>query len=99
MAVVTKEQLLEAVKLTLGENTSDDAIKLIEDITDTIANYESLNKEDWKTRYEENDKLWRQRYRDRFYSGETAPDEPDSPADAEENETVILSYEQLFKEE
>lgn len=99
MAVVSKEQLLDAVKLTLGENTSDEALKLIEDITDTISSYEEKGLEDWKTRYEENDKLWRQRYRDRFYSGETVTDEPDTPADTEENEQVILSYEQLFKEE
>ena len=99
MAVVSKEQLLDAVKLTLGENTSDEALKLIEDITDTISSYEEKGQDDWKTRYEENDRLWRQRYRDRFYSGETVTDESDPPADTEENEQVILSYEQLFKEE
>lgn len=99
MAVVSKEQLLEAVKLTLGENTSDEAIKLIEDITDTISNYEALNKEDWKTKYEENDRVWRERYRNRFYAADPAADPDLGETDAEEKETVILTYDQLFKEE
>lgn len=99
MAVVTKERLLEAVKLTLGENTSDEAIKLIEDITDTIANYESLNKEDWKTKYEENDRTWRERYRNRFYAEDPASESDLGETDAEEKDTVILTYDQLFKEE
>ena len=30
---------------------------------------EELKQTDWKKKYEENDKQWREKYRDRFFSG------------------------------
>ena len=58
------EELLESAKNILGENASDEALAFIEDITDSYSKPEV----DWEAKYKENDALWRQKYRDRFYS-------------------------------
>lgn len=71
MAVKSKDELLNALKAKIGDDDSDDTLAFIEDVTDTI---DDLNKRvsdsgDWKAKYEQNDKEWRQKYRDRFFSG------------------------------
>lgn len=60
---LSKNDLLEKVKAYIGEDTSDESISLIEDVSDSI-DEENMN---WKDRYEENDKNWRKKYTERFY--------------------------------
>lgn len=100
MAVKTRDELLEAIRTRIGDDQSDEAIALIEDFSDT---YDDLDKkakgdgEDWKTKYEENDKSWRQKYRDRFFNtGNKEKDEEETKEEDEEKKT--LSYDELFKE-
>ena len=83
MAVQNKETLLEKLRDKIGEDTSDDAIALIEDVSDTIDDMNNRLTEsgDWKTKYEENDAEWRKRYKDRFYSGEPNPEPEPEPDD------------------
>lgn len=64
MAVSTKEDLVARISAIFGENLSDDNISLLEDVSDTIDSFS--DKEDWKTKYEENDASWRKRYKERF---------------------------------
>ena len=101
MAVRTKEEILELINTRIGEDTSDDAISMIEDITDTLDDYQARVEEsgDWRARYEENDAAWRARYKARFFgdaSEDPAPDpeEPEEPEGAEEKTT----FEELFEE-
>ena len=70
MAVQNKETLLEKLKDKIGEDTSDQAIALIEDVSDTIDDMNNRLTEsgDWKTKYEENDAAWQQKYKDRFFN-------------------------------
>ena len=69
MAVKSKEELLESIKGLLADDTSDASIALLEDITDSFdAQKTATDTEDWKKKYEENDREWRQKYRDRFFS-------------------------------
>lgn len=98
MAVKSKDEIMNAIKERLKDDTSDSALGLIEDINDT---YDSLSQQvteagDWKTKYETNDKEWREKYKERFFSGGSTepqptpePDEPEKP----------LNYEDLFKQE
>ena len=76
MAVRANEDLIAAIKKITGEDTSDDVITLLEDMQDTLNDYDTrlADPGDWKSKYEENDKQWRQRYKDRFYNG-TSPNE------------------------
>lgn len=72
MAIKTKEELLEAFKGFMGENQTDVNIAFMEDIADTFADLttKANDNTEWKTKYEENDKMWKQKYTDRFLSGE-----------------------------
>jgi hypothetical protein len=81
MAVVTKEQMMEQVKAVVGENTDDATLKFLEDLNDTFNDLETKAQgdgEDWKSKYEQNDKEWRERYQKTFFSG-TKPDQKDEP--------------------
>ena len=98
MAVRTKDELLEIIRGRIGDDTSDETISFIEDITDTLSDYEekatNSDTEDWKTKYEENDKMWREKYRERFFSKEVEKEDEDF----EEDEVKSLSYDDLFEE-
>lgn len=96
--VRTQEELLASIRRILGDNTSDEALALIEDTTDTMSDLVGRieNAGDWQKRYEDNDADWRKRYRDRFYEGVDIED-----GDGRKDETVVenLTYDKLFEEE
>lgn len=92
MSIKSIEEILNAVKERIGDDTSDSAISFVEDISDTL---NSLSEqENWKQKYEQNDSEWRKKYRDRFLSGESSSDDDDN---GDENEP--LTYEKLFNME
>lgn len=101
--VKTKEEFLESLKNRIGEDTSDDALALIEDFTDTYDDLSSRTDEDWRKKYEDLDASWRERYKARFFDGnaDTQTVVIDKAAedvvedDPEEKET----FEDLFVEE
>ena len=66
--VRTKDELINNIKNILGDNDSDDALAILEDVSDTFADFDSKVKDttDWKSKYEENDKAWRTKYKERF---------------------------------
>lgn len=97
MSVKNKDEILEAIKTRLGDNTDDETISLLEDVSDTLADLETRTSsgEQWKTKYEENDKLWRERYTNRFFSKEP---EPDPKPDQDPGPEVKKTFSDLFKE-
>lgn len=96
--VRTKEEILNLVKDILKDDTSDSALSLVEDLSDTLDNVTTSDDTDWKTKYEENDAQWRQRYRDRFFSKPAQEEEePDDPVPEVTNEPKTFS--DLFKGE
>lgn len=83
MAVKTREEILEELRVRVGEQTDDETIAFLEDVTDTFSDLETKAKgdgTDWKTKYEENDAEWRKKYTERFYSSDPEPSivEPNS---------------------
>lgn len=99
MAVKTKSELMDAIRARIGEDNSDEAISLVEDISDTfddIQNNSASDGTDWRAKYEENDATWRQKYRDRFFNN---PDTKDDETEDEGEEIKVLTYDELFKEE
>lgn len=92
MSIKSIDEILNAVKERIGDDTSDSAISFVEDISDT---FNSLSEqENWKQKYEQNDSEWRKKYRDRFLSGESSSDD-DVSGDTNEP----LTYEKLFNVE
>lgn len=99
--VKTKEELLKILQERIGEDTSDEALAFIEDVTDTIADFETRaagDGEDWKKKYEENDAAWRTKYKERFFSGEVK-EQPDKKDEEDSQDDKPLTYDSLFAEE
>lgn len=94
--ILSKEAFLSAIKEKIGDDTSDESIAFLENMTDTVSDYESRLSDttDWKQKYEENDKQWRQKYMDRF---NTPIKQESEPIIEPEGET--LDFNNLFKEE
>lgn len=85
MAIRKKEELLESLKAIIGDDSTDEALSILEDITDTVSDYENRIQEtgDWKSKYEENDRTWREKYKERFFSGEEQHEGAPSPTSNE----------------
>lgn len=94
MAKLSKDELIEKVKKYVGDRNDDETIEIIEDISDSI---DSSEADEWKKKYEENDKMWRDKYISRFF--EKKDDEVDTPTEHEEEEKEYNSFEDLFEEE
>lgn len=81
MAIRTKDEILSLVRDRLGEDMDDSAIAFLEDVTDTLTDFETRTQDstNWEQKYRDNDKEWRQKYRDRFYNKGTEDDPEDEP--------------------
>lgn len=97
MAVKTREEILETIRTRVGDQTDDETISFLEDVTDTLTVLETRangDGENWEQRYKDNDAEWRKKYKERFFSSE--PDEPKEPKQEEEEEKP-KTFEDLFK--
>ena len=112
MAKLTNKELIESFKKFIGDRTDDDAIKMLEDFTDTITD----DGEDWKSKYEQKeeelkmlDESWRTKYKNRFYSSDTNIDKNNDKNDntnkdpnfdtrsEEEKKAESITIDDLFK--
>lgn len=100
MAIKTKAELLESLRSLLNENTSDEALSLIEDIDDTVSDYETKTTDstNWKEKYENNDAEWRKRYHDRFFNSSSS-DEEEQQDYTHDDKPKTYNYDDLFKKE
>ena len=99
MAIKTQEELLNSIKELLKDDTSDESISLLEDVSDTLTELSAnQDTENWKQKYEDNDKQWRQKYRDRFFNtGSEEGAKFDKKFEQEkESEPVKKTFEDLF---
>ena len=109
MAVKSKEELLSTVKTLIDDNPSDDAIALLEDISDTLDNSTGGSSDEDKKKIEELEKqvkevdeTWRKKYTDRFFSpSDPKEDDPseDDPKDGEGEKHSPKTFEELFTTE
>lgn len=95
MAVRTVDEIMQSLKARIGEDTSDDAIALISDVSDTLSNFANSDNIKWKEKYEENDAEWRKKYKERFFTPSKTDDMDQE--DDEDEKPVRLTYEALFK--
>ena len=95
----TKAELMERAKAIIGDNTSDEAIALLEDISDSFDT--ETDTTDWKAKYEENDKMWRDKYTSRFFDGspDDAVDKKKEQEDeqAKEDDAEDITIDDLFE--
>lgn len=107
--IKSKEDILKSISVIVGENNSDEAIALIEDVTDTIddfqkrvdgdgKDYKKLYESEVSARKEDNDN-WKKKYVDRFFNPEAEKEiekEIEKQKEVEELEKN-LSFDDLFK--
>lgn len=99
MAVVNKDTIMERLRENFNDNDSDDVLGLLEDVTDTLNDYQARLEEngDWKERYEQNDREWRQKYKDRFFNNDPEPDpDPEPEPDKDPEQATPTTFEELF---
>lgn len=91
MAIKTKQEVLDGLKKFIpNDDTSDDTLAFLRDVSDTLdAGAENV---DYKQQLADNDKRWRQKYRDAFYN----PPDPEPNPDPEPKRRT---YADLFKTE
>lgn len=97
MAIKSREDLLKSLNTLIGDNSTDENLAILEDVTDTLKDYEekTADQTDWKSKYEQNDADWRKKYKDRFLSGETIKEEQEEDV---ETDSKPLTFDSLFKE-
>ena len=103
MAIKTQAEIMDALKGFLGEDVSDAAIGFIEDMNDTLAEYERqiADVTDWEGKYKALDEEWRKRYVERFFEGGKDEDGSfiEDVNDVEEQEDdAPTTFEELFEE-
>lgn len=97
--VLNREDYLKRIKEKIGDDTSDESISFVEDMTDTFDSFSTKETEDWKKKYEENDKEWREKYTKRFFSTETTPEEVMKEQDEDiKNDSDVKTFDELFYE-
>lgn len=98
MSVLESKEFFERLQSRIGEDTSDEAITFIEDVTDTyndILAKVNTQQEDWKKKYEENDNSWKEKYKERFFTTPIIKKEQEENVD---NDGERRNYASLFKE-
>lgn len=100
MSVKSKTEILDAIKDKFGDDTSDSTLSFLEDVSDTFDDLESKSNDstDWKAKYEENDKAWRQKYHDRFFSSDEDKNDDKNDDYGDEGEAP-KTFDELFKTE
>ena len=84
---MTKNEFMEQLRTYVGDRDDDITLSLIESARAVL----ETDSEDWKAKYDDLDKSWRERYRNAFF--ETPVEE--TKIDVEEKP---LTFESLFKE-
>lgn len=97
MARKTKEEILNAFAAIVGDDDRDEVLAFMEDLADSMieGDTEEIERlradlETERARYDENERAWRRRYKERFYRGAD---------DNEDGETVIEKKEKIEKKD
>lgn len=106
MAVLSHDDFMSAVKGLAGDNADDNTLTMIENFTDTYNDLEARASDtiDWKTKYEQNDNEWREKYKARFFEGEEGEGGTDPTTVMRKQKEDInddgedISFDDLFKE-
>lgn len=103
MAVLSHDDFMNAVRGLAGDNADDNTLTMIENFTDTFNDLETRANDttDWKSKYEQNDNEWREKYKARFFDGNAGTTPADVTKDQKEDITddgKDISFDDLFKE-
>lgn len=81
MAVKTRDEIMSQLQTIIGEDTSDETLTFIQDVSDTLGNDNSAERiAQLETQLRDQDETWRKKYRDAFFSGKPEPEPEDEPS-------------------
>lgn len=91
----SKDEIIKIISSRIGEEPTEDDISLLEDVTDTISDFENKTADttNWKEKYEENDKAWKKKYTERFLNNDIKDELFD---DDKDDVPEKLTYDDLF---
>lgn len=101
MAILKREDFFSRLHDRMGDDTSDEAISFLEDMTDTYddmekrANGDGIN---WEQKYKDLDETWKKRYSHRFFSGKSSDYVPDDNNENNETNEEDITIDELFSE-
>lgn len=94
MAIKTKQEVLDGLKKFIpDEDTSDDTLAFLKDVSDTLD--AGADGAAWKQKAEDTEKEWKQKYKEAFYNPPQVVDKKDE----EEKPPKPKTYADLFKTE
>ena len=92
MAIRTRDEIMAQLQTMVGEDTSDETLSFIQDVSDTLGDNNSAQRiTQLETQHEEQDKEWRKKYRDAFFTGK-----PDDSYEEESEQKRPKRFEDLF---
>lgn len=100
--VLSREDLMSKISDRIGEDNSDEALAFIEDVTDTLNDFESRvsgsSEAEWQQKYDELDASWRNKYKERFFKTDESEVKEEPETKDEPNEVTDLTIDDLFIE-
>ena len=95
MAIRTRDEIMTQLQTMVGEDTSDETLTFIQDVSDTLGADNSAQRiTELENKLEEQDQAWRKKYRDAFFTGK-----PDSSYEEEPENKKPKRFKDLFKTE
>lgn len=97
MSILNRDEYFEAVHQMVGDDTSEEAITFLENMTDTYNDMESRSSGDsaeWERKLNALDESWKKRYRHRFFSGGGGTPNEDEPTKPTADDITV---DDLFK--
>lgn len=71
---MVRDQVLDLLKNHFADDDSDQVLQLMDGVAD-IFDKQKKDNNDWKQKYEDLDKSWRKKYKDRFFSKQEEDDQ------------------------
>lgn len=107
MAVRSTEEIMEMVRTRVGDDTSDESLSFIEDISDTLESFNQADADkkewedkerEWEEKYNSLDTEWREKYKKRFFEGRDDHEVIVDEKVTKEEQKEKTSYDELFEE-
>lgn len=97
------EEFIKIVHDFIGDDTSEKALKFVDDVTDAFnsaVNDNSTDNEDWHKKYDELNETWRKKYMHRFFGGDVNfDDENEDEEFIEERTAETITTDDLFDDD
>lgn len=97
---MTLEEFIKIIHDFIGGDTSERALKFVDDVTNAFnsaVSSTSSDNEDWHKKYDELNESWRKKYMHRFFNGDVNFDTNDADDDVTHETTAeTITTEDLF---